>query len=124
MNIRKRYFISVGIIRHTSLTRYFHFLDAFVRIVLYVDIDSDRFAVVIEFLIKRRLQVQLVGTHHELFAHLHRRLLALFTRCIHNLPNSQSNRVPVQTKIKTIKVSDECRLQLNKIIFHLSRSTF
>ena len=67
-----------------KLTGNFDFFDALVRVVLYVDIYGDRLSVVIELLVKRRFQVQLVGAHHEFLAHLHRRLLPLLTRGVHD----------------------------------------
>lgn len=85
------------------LTGDFYFLDAFVRVVLYMNVDGDRLAVVIELFVQRSLQVQLVRAHHELLAHLDRRLFALLARSVHDFPYGETNRVPVNVTIVRIR---------------------
>lgn len=79
-----------------GLTRDFDFFYAFIWVVLYVNIDSNRLSVVVELFIERSLQMKFVWAHHELFADLHWRLLALLAWCVHDLPNRQPHRIPIE----------------------------
>lgn len=64
-----------------------------VAVVRYVHVHGYVLAVMVQLLVQRRLQVKLVRRHHEFFAHLDGRLLALLRRRVHDLPYREPHRV-------------------------------